>query len=94
MSDHYDLFFTFDLKPDLPLPVANALDYVTGKDTALENLPQDSKFSIETWKNLLVVHPHYDMLLHFAGHAVSILSTAYRHNLPNSPYAVRRTGCS
>jgi hypothetical protein len=84
MSDHYDLFFTFDLKPDLPIPVVNALDYVTGKNPALENLPQDSKFSVGTWKDLLVVHPHYENMLHFAGHAISDLSTAYRHELPES----------
>lgn len=83
MSVHYDLFFTFDLKPDLPIQIMNALNYVTGKNSAIENLPQDSKFSIGTWKDLLVVPLHYNML-RFSGHTISVLATAYRYGLPES----------
>ncbi len=82
MSDHYDLFFTFDLKQDLPVTVTKALDYVLGKETELDNLLHDEKFSVETWKNLLVL-PRNEMH-YFPGHTVSILSTRVSRNLSES----------
>ena len=80
MSVHYDLFFAFDLKSNLPNEIINALGYVTGITTLSSNLPQDSQFNDGVWKGLLKITSKPDML-RFPGHSVSIQSLAYRYGL-------------
>ena len=79
MSEYFDLFFAFDLKPDTPQSIIDALQFLRGENPDFVLPPDDTALS-EDWEALL--KSENGGMTMFPGIAVSELRTAFRGNDP------------
>jgi hypothetical protein len=81
MSEYYDLFVAFDLKPDTPQSIIEALNYMLSDSDDLTTSIEDETID-EDWRGLL--NADNSNMIYFPGIAISVLRNAYRYNLPNN----------
>lgn len=81
MSTRCEIYFTFDLKPDVPEDVLEAIRSMMDKNYKVTSTPA-AEFTDNYWQGLLDISP--TEMLAFPGSSFSTLAHAYRYTqMPN-----------